>query len=148
MHRPQRSLPGFGGAFAISILAAAAYRLLRAVPAYPCNGITVKPPRTDPEPVVGGEVTDAGSDNSPIENAVMRLYMCNLATPTPTLVATTETDNEGLYSFPDLTPENWYYVEAVMSGPLASMTPASGTENPSIAVGLGDSVTDLDFAFE
>jgi hypothetical protein len=76
----------------------------------------------------------------------MRLYRCQ--EDESVLEASTTTNSNGGYLFADLAPENWYYVEAVMSGPLAGMTPASGTMNPSVLLGLGDSDLGVDFAFE
>ena len=63
-------------------------------------------------------------------------------------VETVYTSESGHYSSSSLTPEYCYYVEAALTGPLAGMTAASGTENQSDAAGLGDDVTDLDLEFE
>ena len=103
------------------------------------------PPISDPRPNVGGTVTDAGS-SAAIEGATMKLYRCVSGSATSEGLDTT--DSNGDYVFEDLTPGYYYYVEALLTGPLQGMQPASGTSNPSELVGLGDSVSDLDFAFE
>jgi hypothetical protein len=95
---------------------------------------------------MGGTVSDAANNNAPIEGAALRLYRCE--DETSVLVDSASTDEEGSYLFTDLTPEAWYYVEAVMSGPLTGKSPASGTTNPSALIGLGDSDMAVDFAFE
>jgi hypothetical protein len=76
----------------------------------------------------------------------MKLYRCDGATP---LYLTTDTTDEaGHYSFTNLTPRRYYYVEAALTGPLSGMVPAEGTANPSEPIAIGNSHTDIDFAFE
>lgn len=145
--RPVPPLRYDGAPLTASLLTAAVWRLVRSVPQYPCNEVSGSPPKSDPQPTIGGDVVDAGNGNSPVSGASMRLYRCGQS-PQPTLVDTVTTNSSGQYLFATVEPGFYYYVEAVMSGPLSGMTPASGTENPSNAVGIGDSVSDLDFAFE
>ena len=63
------------------------------------------------------------------------------------LDATTFTNSTGDYQFVGLT-RAYYYVEAVMTGPLGVLPAAEGHPNPSdpIAVGAGD--TTVDFRFQ
>ena len=110
-----------------------------------CADTDPGPPISDPEPNVGGTVIDA-SNTDGIEGATMKLYRC--VSESASLEGSDTTDSNGDYLFEDLTPGYYYYVEALVTGPLQGMQPATGTSNPSEPVGLGDSVTDLDFAFE
>jgi hypothetical protein len=110
-----------------------------------CDGTDPGPPISNPRPHVTGAVTDGNNDEA-IEGATMKLYRCSSGSAV--FVESDTTDSDGAYFFEDLTPGYYYYVEAIMTGPLTGMQPASGTSNPSELVGLGDSVSDLDFTFE
>jgi len=113
----------------------------------PCEYVTgdPDPPIGPPEIEVGGVVIDSGSNN-PIEDATIKLYTC--AGTTSMQVDSQLTDSSGRYAFTDVSVEQWYYVEAVMTGPLSGMTPSSGTDNPSVLVAISDSPTVVNFAFE
>jgi len=102
------------------------------------------PPTPNPEPTIGGRVTD-GDALAGIDGATMKVYQCEEGEATQ--VDTATTGGGGYYVSDILDPGYYYYVEAVMNGPLEGMEPAEGTSNPSDAVGLGESVTDLDFEF-
>lgn len=112
----------------------------------PCSAVASapKPPIEKPDPDISGQVLD--DSDAAISGATLELFRC--AGSSAVSQGTTTTNVSGQYSFDDLTPEYYYYVEAEMSGPLAGMSPAAGYQNPTDAVGLGDSVTDLEFVFE
>jgi hypothetical protein len=111
----------------------------------PCSAVTgdPAPPQVDPEPLIAGLVSNAGT-SAAIAGATMRLYRCSSGSGV--LDATTTTNSTGEYQFADLT-RAYYYVEAVMTGPLAGLTAAQGYPNPSdvIAVGAGDTAVDFRF---
>lgn len=87
------------------------------------------------------------SDNydTPISGATTELYKC--VSGSGVSQGTDTTDGNGYYEFADLDPEEWYYVEAQITGPLTGMSPAPGTKNPSNVVGLGPNTT-INFEFE
>jgi hypothetical protein len=109
----------------------------------PCDSATGGPgdPGGDPTPDIGGAVIEV----SPIQGATMQLYRC--VSGQGVLVASTTTSSSGTYGF-DVTTAGFYYVQASMTGPLAGLSPASGTSNPSpvIAVTPGDLA--VNFAFQ
>jgi hypothetical protein len=113
----------------------------------PCGDVinAPEPPIDEQSPCVAGEVVDAGTQAG-ISGATMKVYQCDEGTASH--IETVYTGQSGDYTSSALTPGYYYYVEAVITGPLSGMTPAAGTENPSDAVGLGESVTDVDFEFE
>jgi len=101
------------------------------------------PPIGQPQPEMKGSVRDHAAG---VEGAIVHLFRCNGATAAQ--VATTATDVNGQYAFTNLTPGRWYYVEVQMSGPLAGKSLASGTQNPTALIGIGNSATGVDFALE
>ncbi len=103
------------------------------------------PPIRGPEPLIGGAVFDAGT-TSGIEGATLGVYRCSEGEAS--LVEWLTSDEQGDYLSSALTPGYYYYVEVLLTGPLAGKSPAEGCENPSDPVGLGSSVLDLDFYFE
>ena len=113
----------------------------------PCEIIQYDPdpPIGPPDPMIAGTVYNY-STSAGIEGATMKLYRCQSGSAV--YQATDTTDASGDYSFTNLADETWYYVEAVMTGPLSGKSPASGTSNPTAAIGIGDSVTDIDLAFQ
>lgn len=110
----------------------------------PCASITGKPPISDPEPTIGGIVTLVPTQV--VSEATMELFRC--VSGSGVSQGTVQTNLSGTYLFSDLAPAEWYYVKALMIGPLLGKSPASGTSNPSATAGLGDSVTNLNFAFQ
>ncbi len=74
----------------------------------------------------------------------MKLYRC--ADGSVVYETSTTTNGTGYYEFGDLTAQHWYYIEAVRTGPLAGMTPAPGTSNPTGPV--GETSTTIDLTFE
>jgi len=103
------------------------------------------PPGDDPLPTIAGTVTNA-STVTPISGASMYLYVC--VDEASVEVTSTTTNSAGRYVFSDLDGPSWYYVAAALTGPLANMVPASGTQNPTALVGVGEGDLDLDLAFE
>lgn len=113
----------------------------------PCDNVTGNPgpPVDPPEPEVSGTVVDSGSSD-PIEGASIKLYAC--FGTTAVAVDTQTTDSSGQYVFTELSTLRWYYVEASMTGPLAGMTPSSGTSNPSALLAISDDPTVANLSFE
>jgi hypothetical protein len=113
----------------------------------PCGDVQDEPdpPLQPPSPLVAGTVVDADSQSG-ISGATMKVFQCSEGEAT--YVETVYTGQNGAYSSSTLSPGYFYYVEAVLTGPLAGMNTSGGTENPSDAVGLGASVTDVDFEFD
>jgi len=113
----------------------------------PCASAQGTPPSPggDPVPTIAGTVTNA-STSTAIAGASMYLYVC--LDETSVAVTSTTTNSAGRYVFPDLDGPSWYYVAAGLTGPLANMVPASGTQNPTALVGVGEGDLDLDLAFE
>ena len=112
----------------------------------PCDDVVndPNPPGGDPELEISGSVTDSFT-LSAFQGAEMKLYSCSGATAT--LVTSTTTDSYGHYAFTSLTDETWYYVAAVMTGSLAGKSPTGATTNPTNAIGLGNSATNVNFTF-
>jgi len=112
----------------------------------PCEAVPSGPPDPieDPEPTVGGVLVNA-TTQARISGATVHLYQCDEA-GNASLFDTETSMANGFYSFADL-ERAYYYVEVAMTGPLAGMEPAAGTQNPShlVAVGLGDPNVDFDF---
>ena len=104
-----------------------------------------RPPIGDPEVTVAGRVIDAATGGG-IAEVAMDLFRCG--TSSATLVAQVASDSGGYYAFEGVTAGHYYYVEAEPNGPLEQMVVASGSQNPSDAIGLGDSATGVNFAFE
>jgi len=112
----------------------------------PCASAQGDPPGgDDPDPTIAGTVTNA-TTVTPISGASMYLYVC--VDETSVAVTSTTTNSSGRYVFSDLDGPAWYYVAAGLTGPLANMVPATGTQNPTALVGVGDGDLDLDLAFE
>jgi hypothetical protein len=112
----------------------------------PCSMVSQDPgtPREWPEPAIAGRVWDATSE-VPIEGATMRLYRC--VDGAGVLEASTDTSDAGHYLFTGLS-QAFYYVAAVMEGPLAGMAPAQGYVNPSQFIDVGDGDPGVDFSFQ
>jgi len=115
--------------------------------ASPCDGITgdPNPPIGPGQPDIAGHIVDAGS-SAAIAGATVRLYVCDGSTPV--LEASSLTLTDGSYAFLDLDGPAWYFVQAVLTGPLAGMTPATGTTNPTNVIDVGAGASGLDLAFE
>ncbi len=113
----------------------------------PCDSITgdPNPPIGSPEPDIIGHILASGT-NVGISGATVRLYVCDGSTPS--LVASTTTTSGGLYGFPDLSGPAWYFVQAVITGPLAGKTPSQGTSNPTDLIDVGPGATGVDLTFE
>jgi hypothetical protein len=102
------------------------------------------PPSIPPEPTIAGVVSDT-STSTVMVGATMRLYRC--VQGVGLLDASTVTDDDGHYAFDDLT-EAYYYVAAVMTGPLAGMEASDGYTNPSAVIAVGDGDPSVAFGFE
>lgn len=112
----------------------------------PCDEVfgDPDPPIGGPEPAsIGGNVAN-DTTSAPIQGATMKLFQCN-AQGAATHLATVYTNSSGNYSFASLDTPYWYYVEAVMTGPLYGMTPIGS--NLTSPIGLGDAVSGVDFRF-
>lgn len=139
----------FGRAVLIVLIigVAAAAPDLTVAASNPCMEVMEEsdPPIDRPDPAIMGAVIRFDTEQA-IPGATMRVFRCDAGVAT--LVRQVTTDQEGLYDSGALTPQYYYYVEAVMTGPLEGMSPADGTQNPSEALGLGPSAEDVDFWFE
>lgn len=113
----------------------------------PCDAITgdPNPPIGSPEPDIVGHILASGT-NVGISGATVRLYRCDGSTPS--LVASTTTTTGGVYGFLDLGGPDWYYVQAVITGPLTGKTPAAGSSNPTSLIDVGPGATGVDLTFE
>lgn len=114
------------------------------IAADPCFGLTAGPPENEPAPTAGGNVWEAGANKTAIENATVELYKC--VSGSSVSQGTDSTSAGGYYEF-DVDDGYHYYVDPWNSGPLAGMSPATGTEDPSDPVWVGPS-TIVDFEFE
>jgi len=112
----------------------------------PCSTVDTDPgpPGTDPQPMVGGRVTD-GDTGEGIAGATLRLFRC--VARQPYLVATLTTDAAGDYASGSLS-QAWYFVAAELSGPLAGMKPTTATLNPTAVIEVGAGDPDVDLAFQ
>lgn len=113
----------------------------------PCDGIAGDPgdPIGPGQPDIAGQIVTAGT-NTPIVGVTVRLYVCDGATPA--FVASAATSGDGAYAFADLNGPAWYYVQAVLTGPLSGMTPAAGTSNPTTLIDVGAGASGVDLAFQ
>lgn len=142
-------LHSFLSALLLAVLVATAAGMDRSVHVHasgPCDEVlgNPDPPIADPEPVsIGGNVAN-DTTSAPIQGATMKLFQCD-AQGAASHVATVYTNSSGNHSFTGLDTPYWYYVEAVMTGPLYGMTPMGS--NLSSPIGLGDSVSGVDFRF-
>ena len=116
----------------------------RTMASSPCQSIMGDPPISDPIELVAGRIIDAGNGNVGIPGATVAAFRCSSGSGVSQ--GTTQTESDGSYSF-TLSGGHYYYVQALLTGPLAGMTPF-GTVNPSAAMALGDSVDDVDLAFQ
>jgi hypothetical protein len=116
--------------------------------ANPCAVIDFDPgpPPIRGQPTAAGRVTDAAT-GSGIAGATLEINRCVFGGPSE-VAAVTTTDGNGNYAFESLLGSEYYFVEAVMLGPLAGLEPAAGTTNPTSAVWLENNVLDLDLRFE
>ena len=80
-----------------------------------------------------------------MSGATVTLYRCT--TGDPVQEGSTTTDSNGNFTFA-VNPAEVYYVAVSVSGPLAGMSPATDSSNPSSSLEIGPSVSDLDFHFE
>ena len=103
------------------------------------------PPGGHPRPTIGGTVTDATLGVG-IQGATVELYRCSGTRSVQ--FASTTTAPDGAFAFEDLTSGEYYFMAVPLSGPLAGMTPANGVAALSELLGLGESISGLDFAFE
>lgn len=115
-----------------------------AAAADPCDGVSDGHPRNDPEPLVSGSVWDVTSTKSAIQSASLELYKC--VSGSSVSQGTTTTNSSGYYEF-GVDADHNYYVDALNTGPLAGMTAANGTPDPSAVVWVGPDAT-IDFEFE
>lgn len=133
---------------AVGVLALAGTLVYGATPRImasdPCYGVTGDPPISDPIPLISGQILDAGNSYSGVSGATVEAFRCSSGVGVSQ--GTTQTDANGAYSFA-LTARHYYYVQAIMTGPLAGMAPV-GTANPTAVMPLGDSVDNVDLAFE
>jgi len=136
----------FAASTILTIAAAGASRAAVHADPTPCDSITgdPNPPIGSPEPDITGHILD--SESVGISGATVRLYVCDGSTPS--LVTSTTTTSGGVYGFLDLSGPAWYYVQAVITGPLAGMTPAGGTSNPTGLIEVGKGATGVDLTFE
>ncbi|MEO8082654.1 MAG: SdrD B-like domain-containing protein [Ardenticatenales bacterium] len=88
-------------------------------------------------------MSDATSDG--IEGATVRLYRCDELAAT--LVTSTTTNGQGAYGFTSLAGPKWYFVQAMLTGPLANMTTSQGTANPSALIDVGAGATGVVLSF-
>lgn len=110
----------------------------------PCAAAQGAPPYDDPDPAIGGVVTDVDG-NAGVYGATVRLYVC--VSGAGVLDDSMSTGINGVYEF-NVDPQEHYYVEVLLTGPLAGYVATSGTENPSELLAVGPSFSDVDFAFE
>lgn len=103
------------------------------------------PPGGEEEPTIGGSILNAATPGG-ISGVTVKLYQCSGGAGV--YQTSTTTDAQGAYEFTGLADEHWYYVEAALTGPLAGMTPASGTSNPTAAIGLGNNVSGVNLSFQ
>lgn len=145
--RPRHALRLLLAAALLTLLAGAHAPRVLAGPGDACAAVQneVAPPINDPEPNIGGRITDDAT-SAGVSAASVRLYACDGGSAT--LVETTTTDSTGDYAFEALTPGVYYVVEVLESGRLAGYGPAAGTANPTAAIPLGPSEMDVDLAFE
>ena len=129
----------------LSLLVVGAVAPIPAAASGPCAAVNGKPappvPPADPE--WEGAVLDT-STNTGVSGATVRIFVCSAGSGTE--VDGTTTDSNGDYSF-SVSGGAYYYVAADMTGPLSGMSVSSGYDNPTDALGLGDSVN-VDLGFE
>lgn len=147
-----RRVPWLGALAALLVVAVGAARPLlvpgeSARAAEPCATIPYGPgdPIGPGMPDIAGHVIGTGS-NEPIAGATVRLYVC--IDGAPMLVASTSTDGSGAYAFDDLDGPAWYYVLAVLTGPLDGRWPAAGSSNPSAVIEVGPGASAVDLVFD
>lgn len=110
----------------------------------PCSLVLGDPPIDDPEPTIGGTITNA-STLAGIQGATVELFQCQSGTGVSG--GTTSTGSGGAYTF-SVTPGYYYFIQAQTTGPLLNMQPAQGVNNPSAAHGVGPSIGNVNFAFQ
>lgn len=112
----------------------------------PCGPIQYdpNPPIGEPERIISGTVRDISSGG--ISGATVMLYQCSSGSGV--YQTSTTTSSSGTYSFGSLGGGYWYYVVVPLTGPLTNMTPASGTSNPTAAIGIGNSVSGVNLSFQ
>ncbi|MCB0215063.1 MAG: carboxypeptidase regulatory-like domain-containing protein [Caldilineae bacterium] len=113
----------------------------------PCAAVAglPAPPGGHPRPTIGGRVTDATLGLG-IEGVSVELHRCSGTRSVP--LANTKTASDGVYAFEGLASGVYYFIAVPLSGPLTGMTPANGVAALSELLGLGESISGLDFAFE
>jgi hypothetical protein len=113
----------------------------------PCDAVinAPNPPSVPAEPTFGGTITDA-ADDSGISGVSLKLYKCTASAAT--LFSSIQTDSSGDYLFTHLDAGYYYYLEAELTGSLSGMSAATGTLNPTDAIGLSPSASDVDLSFE
>lgn len=132
-------------AIAATVVFAGPVPLIRAT-GTPCDSMPYapSPPAAPGSPyIVGSIVSGASSDG--IEGATVRLYRCDDLTVT--LVTSTTTNGQGAYGFTGLAGPKWYFVQAMLTGPLKNMTPSQGTANPSALIDVGVGATGVVLSF-
>lgn len=112
----------------------------------PCDSVAgnPRPPSGPPEPLISGTILYDGT-NTGVSGATVNLYRCQGTSSV--YVAQTTSASTGAYVFGSLS-QNWYYVEALLTGPLSGMTPASGTSNPTNLIEVWQGVSGLNLSFE
>lgn len=113
----------------------------------PCDAVAndPNPPVGPPVPDIGGTVLNS-SAASPIQGATITLLRC--VAGDPIYVAQTTTNSQGDFLFSGIADETWYILEASMTGSLAGKSPTGNTVNPTVPIGLGNSVTNVLLTFQ
>ena len=130
----------------LSLLLATSATPLPVAATNPCSTVSGPPPSLpgEPVPTIGGTITL--DSTTVVSGATIDLYRCDGTTAVS--AGSDTTDSNGDYLFDSLTEDKWYYVEASLTGPLAGKSPATGTDNPSSLIGVGEGDPNVDMDFE
>ena len=113
----------------------------------PCNDVInePKPPIAPEVPTWDGRILNAAT-TSGISGATVRLFQCDDGDATE--IDSTTTTSSGDYSFSGFDPGFYYFVQVDMTGPMSGLSPSSGTSNPTDALPVGPSQTEINLSFE
>ena len=117
--------------------------------ATPCEDVInePKPPVTMAIPIWEGRILNSSLAIG-IVGATIRLFQCRDNMPVE--VDTTRTDSFGTYKFGYglFDPGFYYFVQVDMTGPMSGLSLSSGTSNPTDALPVGPSQTEINLTFE